>query len=610
MSEERVASPVRLAVIGVCIAALATGSSLLAGRMALGPERDRLLEAAPARGEVIRRETAIRGTISDRNGTILAVTVTRYRLVKDRVLPAAAAAAAADALAPALGVARPALLEKLGRTDQVYLALSTILPESAEDTVRAAVRAAGVGGIRLEPVAVRYYPQGGGTPGTSLASTLLGFVNGEGVGQYGVEGSYDAQLTGSDLVYTELRSAAGGSVPGSRIVIEAGAPGENVILTIDAALQTRLETIATAAAERNGARTASIAVMDPDTGEILALATAGGYDANDYRQAAGDLAVFDNPFTSEVYAPGSVMKSATIVAALEAGIVTANTSILDTAEISLDGGDATVRNANFRGMGMIPVEDVLAYSRNVGTTRIALLLGTSTQERAEAIYQIWAKLGLTAASGSDMVGEAAGLTRDPSVQRWAEIDLSNASFGQGVSVTGLQLLAAYGAMVNGGILLRPRLALSFDGVSTPIVVRGTAMSGSTSSAMVRMLRHVIETNYRSALVPGYVVGGKTGTAQVYDASLGAFDQSRLDFSLIGYVEDATGRRLAVALNVRDATAFDRSTSAAAYRTAAIMGDTVRAIVETLNLPPIRDTAGKLWRQETDLRDERRAELVQ
>lgn len=610
MSSERVASPARLVVTGVLLASLAAGSTLLAGRIALGPDRDRLLAMAPANGEAVRREPAIRGTLTDRNGTILAVSVTRHRLVRDRLLSAADADRAATTLAAALEVDTETLRVALLERARVYAALSPVLTESKETAVRTALDALGLSGLRLESRTIRLYPQTGGVEGSTLASTLLGFVNADGEGQYGIEGEFDVKLRGSDLVYQEMRSAAGGTVPGTRTVLDPGLPGENITLTIDASLQASLEAIAASAATKNGARTASIVVMEADTGAILAMASSSGFDANRYRAAAGNLAIFRNIMAEEVYAPGSVMKCVTAVAALEAGVATPETLILDTAGISLDGGAAVVNNVDFRGMGKITLADVLAYSRNVGTTRLAYLLGETTQRRSEALYATWAKLGLTGPTGADLPAEAAGLARNPATTRWAEIDLSNASFGQGVSVTGLQLVAAYGAMVNGGYLVRPRIAASVGGVEQPITIRGAALSEETSDAMRSMLRYVVEERYPQNTIAGLLMGAKTGTAQIYDPTLGDFDPSRLDFTLTGFVEDGAGQRYVVAISVRDGTIFNQYTSAAAYRTAEIFRDVGYAMRETLALPLIRGDDGRLWQQVDDPTDAQRAPGVQ
>jgi cell division protein FtsI (penicillin-binding protein 3) len=610
VSSERVASPARLVVTGVLLASLAAGSTLLAGRIALGPDRDQLLAMAPAGGEAVRREPAIRGTITDRNGTILAVSVTRYRLVRDRLLSEADADRAVELLVGPLDVARDTLRDALLDRDRVYAALSPVLGETKEAAVRAALETLGLSGLRLEPRTIRLYPQTGGVEGSTLASTLLGFVNADGEGQYGIEGEFDTALRGADLVYREMRSAAGGTVPGTRTVLDPGLPGERIALTIDASLQASLEAIAARAATENGARTASIVVMAADTGAILSIAASTGFDANRYRDAAGDLSIFRNVMAEEVYAPGSVMKCVTAVAALEAGVATPDTRILDTAGISLDGGASMVHNVDRRGMGEISLSDVLAYSRNVGTTRLAYLLGNSTQARAEALYATWAKLGLTGPTGADLPAEAAGLARNPATSRWAEIDLSNASFGQGVSVTGLQLVAAYGAMINGGLLVVPRIADSVGSTERPVTIRGASLSPATSDAMRAMLRYVVDERYARDSVAGLLMGAKTGTAQVYEPTLGGFDPNRLDFTLMGFVEDGTGQRYVVAISVRDGTNFDHSTSVPAYRTAEIFEDVTRAMRDTLDLRLIRDLDGRLWRQAADPKDEQRTPVIQ
>lgn len=600
----RPASSLRLTLVGLALATMAAGSGLLATATALGPERDRLIAMAPAGGEIVREEAAIRGTITDRNGVILAVTVTRYRLVRDRLLSSAEVDAAVETLAPLLGD-DAALRSRIADTTSIYITLTDTLSETDGEAVRAALDELAIFGLRLEPVRIRLYPQPGGGEGTTLASTLLGFVNRDGEGQYGIEGALDAALAGSPAIFREMRTTTGGAVPGSRETLDPGVLGAPVTLTIDAPLQAALETLAERATEKNEARAAYALIMDADTGELLALAGSPGFDANRYREVAGDMSRFGLVAASEIYAPGSVMKSITAAAAIEAGVATPDTLVEDSYALSLDGGRARVRNWDLRAMGTIPLRDALAYSRNVATSRLAMLLGSDTAERAAALYAAWQRLGLTGPTGTDLPGEAAGLSRDPADARWAEIDLANASFGQGVSVSGLQLAAAYGALINGGILTRPQVARQIGEEEHPVVSRGAAISGDTSSTMRSLLRYVMEERYRDMLVPGYLVGGKTGTAEVWDAERGDWSTDRLDFSLFGFVEDATGHRYVIAVAIRDAINWARGTYALPYRTALFFRDAVRAVGRTLDLPRIKTKRGALWHQEDDPNDVRR-----
>lgn len=603
-ADHRPVSGLRLAAIALGVAALAAGSGLLATVTALGPGRDRLIAMAPAGGETMRSEPAVRGTITDRNGVILAVTVTRYRLVRDRLLDATEIDAAVAALAPLLGN-ETSLREKITDTTSIYIALTETLSEEAGDAVRAALDELAIFGLRLEPIRIRLYPQPGGVEGTTLASTLLGFVNSDGVGQYGIESSLDAELAGSPALFREMRTATGGAVPGSRETVDPGSDGLPVTLSIDAPLQAALERLANKAATKDVARTAYALVMDADTGELLAVAGSPGFDANRYRLAAGDMSRFGLVAASEVYAPGSVLKSITMATLIDAGLATPTTEALDSYSLSLDGGRERVRNWDLRGMGTIPLRDALAYSRNVATSRLAMRLGDSTEERAAALYASWNSFGITQRTGTDLPAEESGLSRDPASSRWAEVDLANASFGQGVSVTGLQLTSAYGALVNGGLVVRPQVARGVGTTPHPIVVRGPAISPATSTTMRSLLRYVLEERYRDALVPGYLVGGKTGTAQIWDAEKGEWATDRLDFSLYGFMEDASGHRYVISVVIRDGTNWARGTYAMPYRTALFFHDVVRAIGSALDLPKIKTRTGALWHQEDDPTDSKR-----
>ena len=200
--DPRPVSGLRLAAIAMGVAVMAAGSGLLATVTAIGSGRERLIAMAPAGGETLREEQAIRGTITDRNGVILAVTVTRYRLVRDRLLSTVEVDVAAKELAPLLGDEQT-LRTKLADSASIYVALTGTLSEADGDAVRGVLDKIAIFGLRLEPIRIRLYPQPGGVEGTTLASTLLGFVNSDGIGQYGIESSLDEALAGAAAAQRE-----------------------------------------------------------------------------------------------------------------------------------------------------------------------------------------------------------------------------------------------------------------------------------------------------------------------------------------------------------------------------------------------------------------------
>jgi cell division protein FtsI/penicillin-binding protein 2 len=318
-------------------------------------------------------------------------------------------------------------------------------------------------------------------------------------------------------------------------------PGEDIRLTIDAGLQLAVEQEVMAARLANNAKTVSAVVMDPWTGEIYAEATYPSYDANDYRSVATDSPNrFIDPVVSNVYEPGSVFKMMTAVTALESGKVTRTTKIKDVGTLRLDHGTTKVDNADHRGMGWVTFEDGIAFSRNVVAAKVALKLAGSTSASAAKLYATWRTLGYGEKTGIDVAGEASGsaYVRDPGVTPWGEIDLANGSFGQGVAVTPIQLARAYAALVNGGTLIQPHVVGGIgDRDITPDP--GTrVVPRKVSQTLLKMMDHVIDAVpfYRDrTLVPGYHVGGKTGTAQIWDAKKHDWKVNLFNYSFVGYI---------------------------------------------------------------------------
>ena len=516
-----------------------------------------------------RRETTIkmsdpsrRGTVYDRSGTIvLATSVDRYRLVASpRPLSLAVRQQTAQNLMTMLSLADAPAIDLATRmtSDRGYVVLTRGLDEATAQRVRDGLTAGSLAGLSLEAEPERRYPLAGGAPGTTLAAQLLGFVNREGGGQYGVEERYQAQLAGEPKVAQAVADGYGDPVPGSLVVQSGGVAGMDVRLSIDAGLQLQLEQELMAAGLADRALSVSGVVMDPYTGEVYGEATYPSYNANDYAAiAATDPQRFIDPVVSSVYEPGSVFKMCTALAAFENGTVTPSTRINDTGHLTLDRGTVTIYDANLRGMGWLSFEDIVAYSRNVGAAKVALGLASTVKKASATLYATWLDLGFGAPTGIDVAGEVPGLVRDPSVSPWRQVDLANGSFGQGVAVTPIQLATAYSAMVNGGLLPSPHVVLAVGDKPVDVPVRGRVMSAEMSIQMTELMSHVIHTVpwYRQGtLTPGFVMGGKTGTAQIWDAKAnhgkGAWKET-YNYSFIGYV----GRghpQLVIAITIREA----------------------------------------------------------
>ena len=529
-------------------------------------DRDRLVLAAADQTTVRLETPSQRGDVYDRSGTvILATTVQRERLVAAPYLlsPDERRATVAELarLFELDDAATLALREKLASDDR-YLVLRHGLDRTMADRIRAGVANGRMFALSLEPEPERVYPQAGGARDTSLAANLLGFVNRDGVGQYGVEQQYQGILAGSPRVVVADRDATGRAVLERATVGQPGVPGTDVRLTIDAGLQYRVEQELLAAWIADKAKRVSAVVLDPYTGEVYAEATYPSYDANDYRAiAASDPSRFIDPIVSSVYEPGSVFKMMTATAALELGTVTPSTRIKDVGTLRLDGGRTKIDDADRKGMGWMTFQDGIAYSRNVVAAKVALGLGDSTRESSAILYDAWLRLGYGEPTGIDVAGEVGGIVRDPAVTPWREIDLANGAFGQGVAVTPIQLATAFAALANGGMLVQPHVVQGIGDRDVTVAAPTQVIDAGLSRTLVKMMRHVVTEVpfYRDRTqVPGYDVGGKTGTAQIWDPKAndgkGAWKRNLFNYSFVGYIGRQTGiPDLIVAIQIEEGT---------------------------------------------------------
>ena len=553
---------------------LALLCSFVVGALALGArsaywqvlDRDRLVSEAADQTTVALQTASQRGDIYDRTGlVVLATTVQRDRLVAAPVqLTPDQRRATVAVLARLLDLddaSATALRDKLASKSR-YLIIRHGIDRQLADRIQTAIDAGRVYGLSLELEPERVYPQPGGGRGTTLAAHVLGFVNREGLGQYGVEQAYENALGGSPRVVVAQRDAAGRAILETATVGSEGQPGTDLRLTIDAGLQIRVEQELLAAWIADKARRVSALVMDPYTGEIYAMASYPSFDANEYKAIAStDPSRFIDPIVASVYEPGSVFKMMTATAALEAGTVTPSTRIKDTGTLRLDGGRTKIDDADRKGMGWMTFEDGVAFSRNVVAAKVALGLGSSTRASSAALYDMWLRLGYGKPTGIDVAGEVAGIVRDPGISPWREIDLANGAFGQGVAVTPIQLATAFAALMNGGTQVHPHVVAAVGNEDVSIAPGQQLIGGSLSRTLVKMMQHVIATvpfYHDRTVVPGYDVGGKTGTAQIWDPKAdngrGAWKRNLFNYSFVGFIGRETGiPDLVVAIQIEEGT---------------------------------------------------------
>ncbi|HET7582044.1 MAG TPA: penicillin-binding protein 2 [Candidatus Limnocylindria bacterium] len=472
-------------------------------------ERDRLSAMALAQLDQTEEIPAERGDITDASGELLATTVELQSIfatppsVDD---PASTAAL----LAPLLGWDVHDLQDTLD-SDDPWVWLKRRVDLKTSD----AVRALHLPGIGLLPETKRVYPVEGVSPSTTLASQVLGFVNVDGVGQYGIESSENALLGGLPGSVTAQQDVAGRQIADSVFQLKAPVDGSDLKLTIDAGLQHLLESAMWDTYKRNYAKGVTGVVMDVNTGAVLALATFPSYDANDYSKL--DPSLFTNPAVSRQYEPGSVMKAFTIAAALDAGAITTKDKFRDDNNLRLAG--VRIQNADRywypNGHGRITAGDVLKLSNNVGAAKIGLTLG------GPGLYQALRRFGFGEPTGIEIAGEASGTVWNPDGPNGSgQLTTAQNSFGQGLAVTAMQLVAGYAAIGNGGRLVTPHVVAGWttpDGTYHPAEQPEPEriMRQQTADTVLRLLTDAVDFGIaQPASIPGYSVAGKTGTAQI------------------------------------------------------------------------------------------------
>ena len=525
--------------------AFGIGASLLVTRLGYWQlvRHDDLVESAHK--QIYYREPvpSQRGQIYDRSGTILlAASVRRDRLiVAGDTLTADQRATMVEFLTVQLGLdptASGALAAKLA-TGKPYLVIAKDLAPEKSAAIETAAAAAGITGISFESSSARSYPQAGGGPDSTLAAQLIGFVNRDGAGQYGVEQYYQDVLAGQPKVVEADRDSNGQPMLETERTVEPGVPGQDIRLTIDAGLQLAVEQEVMSARIANRAKSVSAIVMDPWSGEIYASASYPSYDANQYATiASDDPSLFVDPVVSHVYEPGSVFKMLTVLAGLETGTTSLDRTYFDSGRMRLDDGKTVIKDSDHRAMGNMRLEDAIAYSRNIVAAKVALGLAPTKRAASKILLDVWTRLGIGSTTGIDVAGEAPGLVNDPARSGYSVADLANAAFGQGVAVTEIQLARAYAALVNGGELVHPHVVA---GVGSQPVSTTTAdprvLDPSLSPTLSGLMEHVLKSPWYADISrsPGYWIGGKTGTAQVWDAKHNRWMPDRYNFTCVGFI---------------------------------------------------------------------------
>ncbi len=444
------------------------------------------------------------------------------------------------------------------------------LKRHLNDDTAARIKELDLPGIELKQEMKRVYPKG------QLLSQVIGFTDPDGNGLEGLEWKFDRQLRGHPGWMVTEKDSKQREASWFRSETIDPLDGCSLFLTIDEVIQAIAEDELEKVFREYGAKWASLVVMEPTTGRILAMANRPTYDPNQYNQSeAPDRR---NRVIADQIEPGSTFKVFPAAAALEAGLVSSDT------EFYCEEGEFTIGGRSLRDShphGILRFDEILQKSSNIGMAKVGMILGRRD------LYRALDSFGIGRATGIELPGEATGCLREP--QYWSKLSLRSISMGHEVSVTPLGLLTAFSALGNGGILLQPRIVDHLESPSGDVIYRysrkerGRVVSEETARKMLEILQKVVMEGGtgRRAYIPGFQVAGKTGTAQKLEPGGGGYSHSLFRALFMGLLP-ASKPRLAILVVVDEPRPYyyGGTVSAPVFKEAA------ERIIRYLDLEPV------------------------
>lgn len=488
---------------------------------------------------------------------------------------------AASIIAPFMSSSTPraALEQKLSAAGRAYQVLMRDIPREQLDLLLDQLTRAGVRGIYVDREPARFYPE------RQLFAHVTGFVGkddrGFPIGRYGIEGFFDQRLRGTDGFVRTEKDPQGGWIPIADRELTGSRDGDDVVLTIDRTIQ-----LAVCEALERGVRDYSALrgtamVMDPKTGSVLALCNAPTYDPNAYEHVA-DAYVYQNDAIFRAYEPGSVFKAFTMSSALDARAVTPDTTFVDTGSVRRD--NFTIHNAADKSWGKQDMRGVIKNSINTGTVFAAEKLGK------EPFRSYVVAFGFGAPTGIELKTESKGTIK--SLSKAGSVYVATASFGQGITVTPLQLITGYSALANGGVLMEPHVVAAWrapDGSlqhRQPREIR-RVVSERAAQDITAMMRAVVQEGAgRRAKVAGYTIAGKTGTAQMVGSTGKYLGDAFNNHTFVGYGPTNDPRFVMLVTYERPAAKY------AEYTAVPTFGAVAPFLLQYLSVPPDAPVAQK------------------
>ena len=477
---------------------------------------------------------ALRGSITDRNGTAIAFTSNAQDITADpHQIAASSRGHYAQVLAPLVGQPEAKIVSALSVTSRYAVLATALSPVLAQKVMNLQLV-----GIYEQATTQRQYPS------RTTAANIVGTVHSDGSGAAGIESEFNSVLAGKNGSETYTVDSSGSVNPSSRATTTPAVNGSSIKLTIDQNLQYVAQQYLDEAVPESNAKGAQMAILDVHTGQVLALASSGTYDASNPNTMNPNEP--SNPAVMSAFEPGSVQKSITFAAALQEGQLTPSTTYQ--VPDSIRTGGVTIRDAWNHSTQNFTATGILAESSNVGTLKIADKLGPATWYRYEKLFGVGEKTGI------ELPGESSGYV--PAIQDWSDSTFANLPFGQGESMTVLQLASIYQTIANNGVRVKPRIVQSVtkaDGsvkvTKQPAGVR--VVSSQTATTLRTMLESVTLAGGTGvkASIAGYRVAGKTGTAQQPDPAHGGRYSSYKNWDTFAGMVPADNPQFVVAIMV-------------------------------------------------------------
>jgi cell division protein FtsI/penicillin-binding protein 2 len=518
----------------------------------------------PARGEIYVKDRVSEKPYPVATNTIKYII---YAVPREIELPDETA----GKLAELLKLDRAEVLGKITDTKRGYVPLV----KGVSDDLVSQVTKAKLVGIHLDEEPTRVYPAG------DFLSQVVGFVGygSEGdqrMGLYGLEKYFEKQLAGTPGVIEAEADHKGNWITGSKRTFTPAIDGVDLQLTIDRSIQFKAETVLKEAVEKHGAESGNVIIADPKTGAILAMANYPSFNPNEYNKAKNP-SVYQNLATTQNFEPGSTMKTITMAAALDAGVVSPTSTFEDTGVVEIDG--YKIQNSDLKAHGNVPMTYIIRESLNTGA--IYVQQKTGNQRFADYLK----KFGFGSATEIELpenVGNLANLKNSK-----ADINFFTASFGQGITVTPIQMLQSYIAIANNGKIMQPYIIESITDPgkkktekTEPKVVREVISPRAASYTTAMLVDNVENGHGKRAGVPGYYIGGKTGTAQIAQEGKYLANTNIGSFVGFGPIEDP---KFVMIVNVvkPQGVKFAESTAAPAF------GEIAKFILNYMEVPPTR-----------------------